>query len=268
MKAVCDDTSRIVGKEVLKGGYVRMFFSLARPFVGAVPGQFVHILVEPGGEPFLRRPFAIHGLAGRIVTVIFRVRGRGTALLAGKNRMDTVSILGPLGNGYDMSALRGGTLVFIAGGAGVASLAFLAQVSASAKPRARRILMLYGANTRDELAALPLLRKTGIEIRIATMDGSMGRRGPVTALLDGIGAEKDIAGIFSCGPDGMMKQISRYCATKGICGQVCLESRMACGVGACLGCVVRVRDKTGRDVIYRRVCRDGPVFDTREVIWQ
>ena len=142
-----------------------------------------------------------------------------------------------------------------------------------------------GAEDRQflESAGLAILRKRGVAYEVATVDGSLGEKGLVTALLDsnlrregvgqevlpstgpGTGREESILRVATCGPRGMLKAVTEICCRQGVAVEVCLEERMACGVGACLGCVCTVKTAAGRE--RKRVCADGPVFDGREVVW-
>jgi dihydroorotate dehydrogenase electron transfer subunit len=223
----------------------------------ASPGQFVHVRAADGWDPLWRRPFSVHrvGKNRRTIRLVFRRVGRGTGLLSRLAAGTGVDLLGPLGNGFD---LEGGfkTAVVAAGGLGIAPAFFLADRLAAAK---KRIVLVWGARTRSEFFGLDTLPRRGLRIHLATEDGSEGYRGRVTGLLENLlpdaGAGGSVRG-FACGPTPMLRSLAPAALASGFAWQASLEERMACGVGVCQGCVVRVREGG-----YRTVCADGPVFD-------
>ncbi len=248
----------------------------------AQPGQFVHLKVGATTEPLLRRPISIARIdrARGEITLFYRVAGRGTALLAGAKEGETLSVLGPVGKGF---ALPGeGELLLVAGGIGIFPLFSLLE----AVDRSRvKVKVLWGAESREffEGAGLAVLRELDVAYEVATLDGSLGQKGLVTDLLasnlrregggqgmlpsvmPGFGRGDSVLRVAACGPRGMLKAVTELCLRQAVPVEVCLEERMACGVGACLGCVCTVTTAAGP--ARRRVCTDGPVFDGREVVW-
>jgi dihydroorotate dehydrogenase electron transfer subunit len=240
---------------------------LSREIVGkARPGQFVMIHPRKYSEPLLPRPFSIHRVRGNRVDLLIRVAGEGTRQLSGLTPGDVLEIKGPLGRGFNLDSLR--VPILVAGGLGVAPLLFLAdrllkikQGQPLAPPR-----LLIGAGSKKELLGLQEFRAMGIRVQTATEDGSVGHKGLVTDLLERMTAKAlDRAMIYTCGPWGMMRAISSWAALRSIPCQVSLEARMACGMGACLGCSVARHRNSGPG--YAKVCQDGPVFEAREVAW-
>lgn len=217
------------------------------------PGQFVEIQCTKSVDPLLRRPLGVHRIVSDGIEILYEVVGRGTELLAGKRQGETLSIIGPLGNGFE--PVSGEGAILIAGGIGQAPLLALAERLADGK----KLQVLIGAKTESHILCEKDFKRLGCKVFIATDDGSKGHKGLVTDLL------KDTlnAAIYACGPTGMLKAVSRIARTHGVPCQVSLEERMACGVGVCLGCPVKV--KTGE---YKMVCKDGPVFDSEEVVWE
>ncbi|HOD36779.1 MAG TPA: dihydroorotate dehydrogenase electron transfer subunit [Syntrophales bacterium] len=256
-------------REVAKDHY-RMSIAMPAAFREAAPGQFVLVRVKDRAFPFLGRPLGVYAQEKRggenQIELLYRVAGRGTAVFALLKKGDFVEILGPLGRGF--SLVRGrDRIVLIAGGIGIAPLAPLARMLRKKLPSAVTLDLYYGARRADLLTGLGTLRKSCGTVRLATDDGSRGFRGPVTELFDGelknYPPERTV--IYACGPHTMLKRVSEILGCHPIPCQVSVEERMACGVGACLGCAVETKDG-GKP--YRRVCMEGPVFDINEIVWR
>jgi len=225
----------------------------------ARPGQFVNIKVNDGLEPLLRRPVSIHRVKGAKVKLFYEVLGAGTRTLSQRKPGEFLDLIGPLGNGFQFpsSVLRPpSSVVLVAGGMGVAPLVFLAEKIKLSKP-----LVLIGARTKKQILCAPEFKALGCSVRLATEDGSAGFRGKVTDLLKIVLAQTKPSGLFSCGPRPMLKAVSEIARENKINAQLSLEEHMACGIGACLGCVVTTESG------YRRVCKDGPVFSSQELTW-
>lgn len=237
----------------------------------AKPGQFVHLRCQDSTEPFLRRPFSFHEINHKNFAILYRVIGQGTNLLAKKRKGDLIDVLGPLGNGFDITPATSDqrlATILVAGGMGVAPLLALAErLSFSVERIAERdkIIVLLGAKTKAAVLCEKDFRKLGLKVKIATDDGSKGYKGLVTDLLKKVlkGATSDQrrATIYACGPQPMFKELARISRGLRISVQASLEENMACGVGACLGCPVET--KAG----YKQVCKDGPIFNLREIQW-
>lgn len=234
--------------------------SLEAPDIAATvrPGQFVMATCGKTQDPLLRRPFSVHNrLAGGVIQLLFRVVGRGTALLAQTEEGSTLSLVGPLGRSFGRAP--DGEVCLIGGGIGSAPLLFLAQwlVEQGTVP-----LVLLGAAHATELKALQQnFRKLGCSVHVSTDDGSLGHRGFVTELLPTLSSK--VSKIYTCGPMPMMAAVARYCGDSIAC-EVSLETHMACGLGACLGCAIPIPDKTDS---YQHVCKHGPVFQASAVQW-
>lgn len=227
----------------------------------AEPGQFVMVSCsEVGLSPLLRRPLSIHDVHGDTLTLLYRVVGEGTAVMAGMGAGDTISILGPLGQGFTIAETDHHCLV--GGGIGIAPLLLLARKIDRTQPKAG-ITILAGARNSQELLAIKKFETMGT-LHISTDDGSEGHHGFVTQLLDKM--HDTSLSVYTCGPTPMMQGVAKLCREHGWDCQVSLESHMACGIGACLGCAVaRSGIHEGADK-YVHVCKDGPVFKA-EVIW-
>ncbi|UWG96095.1 dihydroorotate dehydrogenase electron transfer subunit [Dehalobacter sp. DCM] len=239
----------------------------------ARPGQFLHIKVNNTNDPLLRRPLSIAGIDSEKeeLTIYYRVKGKGTELLSQVDENDHLSILGPLGTEFLVP--EDGELLLIAGGIGIFPLYSLIQ---AAQKKNIRMKLLWGGENRGflESAGLSSLITMGLDFEIATMDGSYGEKGLVTLLLDKYLEHKHTVELrqqgllqaAACGPNGMLKAVTDRCLAHDVPIEVSLEERMACGVGACVGCVCTVMGEDGQPA-RKRVCSDGPVFKGREVVW-
>jgi dihydroorotate dehydrogenase electron transfer subunit len=231
---------------------------------GAKPGQFVMIRVRPGIDPLLRRPFSICAVQDdELLLILYRVVGKGTAIMAEISEGDRFSVLGPLGKGFALPNPHQQSIL-VAGGIGVAPLLFLAQ-----HIRTGPIQLMMGFGSAAEIIALELILDRTIDFVIATDDGSAGHAGPVTDLLESQlnqhEFEKDTASIFTCGPKPMMRKVATMTLERGIPCQTSLEAVMACGVGVCRGCSIKATSK--EDHTYCHVCTDGPVFPAKAIDW-
>jgi dihydroorotate dehydrogenase electron transfer subunit len=271
-------TGEIIENRRVAPGHFQMTIRLPISFPTPSPGQFVMVRKAEQDEPMLARPISVFSFQRRNdhtnLQLLYRVVGRGTKLLSGSRNGDELSVLGPLGRGFTLpNGIR--RVIFIAGGVGVAPLTFLLHsglLSSRAEQEIQKDFYL-GAGSAELLTGLDRLEGF-CELGICTDDGSRGYHGPVTALFESSfemlkhdmgGYDPEETMIYACGPAAMIRVMGHLLNESQIRCQVSLEERMACGIGACLGCAVAVRNEAGkRD--YRRVCRDGPVFDLREII--
>ena len=253
--------AEIVRTENLTGDICR--FTVKAPDIAADarPGQFVMVRSGEGLDPLLRRPFSVHQVAeGGMLQILFKVIGKGTQALARLQTGQHMDVLGPLGRGFVHNTHSRHYLV--GGGIGIAPLLFLAkQMLQENEPAA--IGVLLGARTKDEIAALAEnFEDMGLGVQAATEDGSFGKQGLVTDLMAPLHHEKS-AMVYTCGPYPMLRAVVGICREKNWGCQVSLETLMACGLGACLGCAVLRADLNG----YDHACKDGPVFDAGDVAW-
>jgi dihydroorotate dehydrogenase electron transfer subunit len=253
----------------------------------AKPGQFVMVRVNQLLDPLLRRPFGIHGLYREkdscrqknhpsCIEILYRIAGKGTRVLSERKRGEEIDLLGPLGNGFCLGQ-NIKTAIMVAGGIGVAPLFSLAQTLKEVEDNHTEqieIIILLGGETGKDILCLKEFKKLGSKVEVSTNDGSLGAKGVVTNLLSGFlgnftPSESHSVQLFGCGPLPMLKALSELALSQDLPCQVSLESRMACGVGACLGCSVPiVLDKRGSsEALYQRVCKEGPVFDSTVIQW-
>lgn len=210
----------------------------------AVPGQFCMVSVP---NAYLRRPLSIYKTTKTTVSFLYKIVGKGTEIMASLRAGDSVKVLGPLGTGYPLNdKTLIGDPVLVAGGTGIASVHFLAL-----KLKKKGVLF-YGAKTKKELLCLSEFKKIGWKIFTATEDGSKGFKGFVTDLLKEKIKKDNI--VFTCGPDPMMKKVILIAKELNLTGYASLEEKMACGIGNCQGCAVKIGGE------YKMVCKDGPVF--------
>lgn len=233
---------------------------------GFAPGQFV--MLSPGArgaaerfDPLLPRPMAVYReqprAGGAELEILYKVSGRGTALLADAPPGATIRLVGPLGCGF-AEPPAGTRAVLVGGGTGIASLYELALRSAAVA----RPLVLLGARSAADLMGRDDFEALGVPLRIATEDGSVGVRGLVTQLLEEALEEEPGARVYACGPTPMMRRAAEIAAARQARCLVSLENTMACGFGVCLGCAAP-RAQGG----FALVCREGPVFEAADVDW-
>lgn len=245
-----------------------------------VPGQFLMIRAGDATDPLLARPFALYDVARDragtpvAIDVVYIVVGKGTAALARCKPGDRLRVWGPLGNGFGPPPE--GPVVFVAGGIGQTPFlalgrwwlgkASFAHMHHIKRPAASTTL-LYGVRTAALAAGVDDFQAAGIDVELATDDGSAGHHGFVTELLARrLEHGERPAKVVGCGPPGMLAALSRLVARFGVPCDLSLENHMACGFGACFSCVAPVRQADG-SVDLRRVCVEGPIFPAADVIW-
>lgn len=223
----------------------------------AVAGQFVEIYID-NGVNLLPRPISICEINKQngSIRLMYQTVGDGTELISKFKKGESIRIMGPLGNGFKICGSCEN--VFIGGGIGIPPLLETAKNCEGNKK------IILGFKTKDNIILQDDFKKIGAEVFIATDDGSYGFKGNVVQLIENINLKGDV--IFSCGPKIMLKGVAEYAQNNNIKCQVSMEERMACGIGACVGCVIKVKDNDSW--AYKKVCSDGPVFDSCEVIWE
>ncbi|MHB8881779.1 MAG: dihydroorotate dehydrogenase electron transfer subunit [Thermodesulfovibrionales bacterium] len=234
------------------------------------PGQFYMVEVHEGFDPLLKRAFSLFRRTPQGIQLMYRQQGRGTAILGNMRTGAVINMLGPLGRGYPLPT-AGETPVIMAGGIGIASVFSLIEKVPG------RAHVIYGARTKDDLFMLDELKKIAKGLSVCTDDGTDGRQGNVLLLLDQVlGTQPQLLNpvIYACGPRPMLRALSVVTKAKGLKAYLSLEEHMACGIGACLGCVVRVKvsghtpEDNGPQGTYQRVCKEGPVFDAEGIVWE
>ena len=211
-------------------------------------GQFVNIKLE---GKFLRRPISVCDCENDVLTLVYKVVGKGTEDMSRMKAGDRLDILTGLGNGYDL-APAGDRPLLLGGGVGVPPMYMLAK---QLRAEGKQVSVILGFNTKDEIFYEDEFRALGCDVTVATADGSYGVRGFVTSAMEGM----DYTYFYTCGPEPMLKAVYSASATEG---QFSFEERMGCGFGACMGCSCKT--VTG----YKRICREGPVLRKEEILWQ
>ncbi len=251
MSRIDDREGTIIRNSAVLPGYCLASIRLSRPMPEVKPGQFVMVRV-PSTEVFLRRPFSIYTYRNGVVSILYKVVGTGTRELAAAPSGTKVMVLGPLGNGFDL--LPGHQPVLVAGGIGIAGI-YLLWLALK-----RKAPLFWGCTSDADMGLLNKIIPD--EKRVATIDGSFGCKGNVVELL---ARELPLitkpVQVLACGPEPMFRSLRDLLEDEKIPCRVLLEERMACGLGICFGCVTKTLDQAEP---YKRVCKEGPVFD----LWQ
>jgi dihydroorotate dehydrogenase electron transfer subunit len=259
----------IVENNEIFAGYFRLVIHSPGLAKNTKPGQFIMLKVGDNYDPLLRRPMGIYKISNRdnnpCVELLYQVVCKGTAKMSAMKKGHLVDMLGPFGNGFAIPK-NIEIAVFVAGGVGIAPLAMLAEKMVRDTSDLKTYLFI-GGKSKNDVLCLDDFEKLNTEICITTENGSLGNQGIVTSPVSEFIDQKanGQASFFACGPFQMLKAVSELTAKKNIPCQVSLDRRMACGFGACLGCVIKIIQ--GNNRLYKNVCTDGPVFDAREVCW-
>ncbi len=254
----------ILNNKEITSGYFLMKLSSPRIAQNTLPGQFLHIKCSTNNNLLLRRPLSIHRVINKdTIEILYKVVGKGTLCLSKKKKGEKIDCIGPLGNGFQLpktdNQKHKTEIILVAGGIGIAPLIFLSQELAKS-----RIVAFLGAKTKDEILCAKELKNMNAEIHVSTEDGSLGYKGLVSNLLKNklLTLNSKLSIIYACGPKGMLKEIALLSKEHQIPCQVSFEQFMGCGIGICNACVIRTKQG------YKRVCKDGPVFDAEEIDWE
>ena len=281
------ESAAVLSLEDLGAGCRRLRLGAPATAAAAAPGQFVHVRVPALDASSMRRPVSVCDAdpAAGVLTLVFKIVGRGTAALATVREDDRVDLMGPLGNGFPLPP-AGAEVLLVGGGYGVAPLYFLARKVLDGRDAQDGldgldgqdgrggIHLFVGGRTKEDLLLLDDFRALGVDVHPATDDGSLGTKGLVTAPLDAWFAARGGVvhpataakpALFACGPAPMLRAIDERAQALGADAWLSLDRRMLCGVGACLGCTQVVRDGDATATV--RVCADGPVFPRGRIVW-
>lgn len=279
-KAIWHGSVTVTANECLAENTFRLRFDAPGLIPHLLPGQFLMLRLANTDDPLLGRPLAVYradAVTGS-VEVVYLVVGKMTRRLSQLPIGTPLLAWGPLGNGFDLP--EADHLVMVAGGIGQTPFYTLAEESLglrifaarcdqTKKRRAQKTTLLFGAKSQNRLACLDEFRELGVEVKVATEDGSQGVRGFVTELIGPTVTEAALPRtvIACCGPHPMLHAAFQTSKSLGdVPCYVSLESPMACGLGICFSCVVRYCDETGTPD-FVRTCVDGPVFDARRLVW-
>ena len=211
------------------------------------PGQFVNIKLD---GLFLRRPISVCDVNDNMLTIIYKIVGKGTEQMS-QMTGGNLDILTGLGNGYDLS-VSGVKPVLLGGGVGVPPMYLLAKKLIA---EGKQVSVILGFNTKNEVFYEEDFKALGADVTVTTVDGSYGQKGFVTDVLK----QMDYTYFYTCGPEPMLKAVY---AASNTSGQMSFEKRMGCGFGACMGCSCKTI--TG----YKRICKEGPVMRKEEILWE
>lgn len=248
----------------IQGGYNLLVMRAPAIAPQVRPGQFVHVLVPHLGESILRRPFSVFRADRDQLAILYKGVGKGTRTLSYLRMGETLSLIGPLGRGYP-GLSDGNYPVLVAGGYGMAAL-YLCARGLPVKGTA-----FFGGRSAADILCVKEFEALGWHVVVTTEDGSLGIKGKVTDALDAW-FQADGAGhrpeLFVCGPSGMLKAVAARALQHSWPAWVSVDNNMGCGVGACLTCVLKVRGRGGDEWTWARACREGPVFNAEEIIWE
>lgn len=247
--------AEVLRNEILNENHRRLVLRAPEMAGAARPGQFAEL--STAGATLLRKPISIAQAdpeRGEL-TFVYRIIGKGTAALAELAPGDSLDLIAPLGNGFGRPA---GPAVLVGGGVGVPPLWFMASRLAGEGLPAT---VVTGARTGRDLLLQEELRTLPVRFLCATDDGSAGRAGTVLTVLEELADELSGATVYACGPWPMLKALAAFCAGRGLALEVCLEAYMGCGLGVCVGCTIPTVNG------MQRVCKEGPVFNATEVLW-
>jgi dihydroorotate dehydrogenase electron transfer subunit len=261
---------KIVSNLQVAPGHFKMIFDSPEISREASPGQFIHVRVNEELDPLLRRPFSIHRAGDGSIEILCKIRGKATEILSGRKSGEFLDVIGPLGKGFPLPEIsrKDGVscAILVAGGFGVAPLVFLAEKLREFKVKEPKIkiIALVGARTKNHILCEKELINLCDDVKIATDDGSCGYRGIVTDLLKDLLVTIDcrLSTLYASGPNFMLQEIKGIAKIFKILSFGSLEENIACGLGGCFGCAVKTTEG------YRRVCKDGPVFNLEEIVWE
>lgn len=276
----------ILKNEKITDACCRLTLDFSKDRHPPIPGQFYNIRCTGNRDPLLRRPFSIHRLTKEngipCLQILYRVIGKGTEWLSHRKKGETLDLIGPLGNGFLIE--RRTDVVLAARGIGIAPLCAVADAVRSMDPESR-LHILMGARIKDRVFYQEELQRLGT-LYVYTDDGSLGFHGRAPELLLHLletGKVPRSCSLYACGPAPMLMELSSLSQRFGFDGQAALETHMGCGFGACLSCAIPLRPASIRKntrwtksalqwsedgrTCYSLICKDGPVYDIREVDW-
>lgn len=257
------EKTTVVQHDLFQGQY--RLLRVAAPKIGpkVQPGQFVHLKIPRMEQAVLRRPFSVFKADAEGLSILYATVGRGTEVLNAVCVGEELDLLGPLGNGFPNPGQPENLPVLVAGGYGNAALYL------QAKNLPKKGVAFFGGRTAEDILCVDEFKELGWDVRVATDDGSLGTKGLVTAALDPWleeqGGNFQALELFACGPNAMLRAIGDRALDHGITAWLSMDRNMACGVGACLTCVIKRKTETGWE--WARCCKDGPVFNAKEILW-
>ena len=259
-----EQTVQIVSNERDTDAYFRLVLR-APPIAPLIqPGQFAHVRILPLKDALLRRPFSIFQVADNTFSILYKTVGKGTEVLSQMRAGGELSIIAPLGHGFTVPQPGGEIPLLVAGGYGMAAMFLLAQRSP------QKGIVFVGGRRRVDILCEKEFAALGWEVRVATEDGSHGEKGlvtqPLLAELRTPHSALRTRKLFACGPTPMLKVVGKIAEDFRVPAELSMDEHMCCGVGVCLTCVIPVKTDGGWE--YQRTCTEGPVFDSRQIVWE
>ena len=254
-------TVTIVSQERDAESYFRLV--LKAPDIAPLiqPGQFAHVRILPMKDALLRRPFSIFQVGQDTFSILYKNVGKGTDALSRMRAGEELSVIAPLGHGFTLPPAGGETPLLVAGGYGMAAMFLLAQRSPQIG------IVFVGGRRRVDILCEKEFAAIGWEVRVATEDGSHGEKGFVTLpLIAELQKKLPQRKLFACGPTPMLKAVGKLAEDFNLPAELSMDEHMCCGVGTCLTCVIPVKAGDGWE--YQRTCTEGPVYDSREIVWE
>ena len=258
-----EQTVQIVSNERDTDSYFRLVVRAPQIAPRIQPGQFAHVRVLLMKDALLRRPFSIFQVEGDTFSILYKSVGKGTEVLARMRAGEELSVIAPLGHGFTVPKRGGETPLLVAGGYGMAAMYLLAQRSP------QKGIAFGGGRRRVDILCEKEFAGIGWEVRATTEDGSHGEKGLVTQpLIAELQTKLPVAKckLFACGPTPMLKAVGKIAEDFNLPAELSMDEHMCCGVGTCLTCVIPI--KAGDSWEYQRTCTEGPVFDSRRIVWE
>jgi len=281
-----EQTVQIVSNERDTDQYFRLVLRAPQIAPLIQPGQFAHVRILPLKDALLRRPFSIFQVAGDTFSILYKTVGKGTDALSRMRAGGELSVIAPLGHGFSVPKAGGEIPLLVAGGYGMAAMYLLAQRSP------QKGIVFVGGRRRVDILCEKEFAALGWDVRVTTEDGSHGEKGlvtqPLLAELRTPHSALRTCRLFACGPTPLLKAVGKIAEDFNVPAELSMDEHMCCGVGVCLTCVIpvktgdglrrakarlpaaTVREHGGRDGgwEYQRTCTEGPVFDSRQIVWE
>jgi len=256
---VCENSIVIDNKEISKNIFLLVVQS---PLISkeVTPGQFVNIQCSTGSEALLRRPISVFNAYDDVLEIVYQVKGKGTLLLSKVWAGSSISLVGPLGKGFN-TAVTNSRIAVVGGGIGIFPLYYLLTKLQSCKKYS-----FIGFRSKDQVIFKKEFIKASNIFTLSTDDGSYGQKGLVIVPFEER-LKKGLDQVYTCGPEPMIKKVVELCHQYDVKCQVSLEQRMCCGVGACTVCVCKAKSNNPDKWEYLRVCKNGPIFESTQIIF-
>ena len=260
------ETAKVIWNKPESRSYYRIGLACSSVYENARPGQFVTLHLPGNLTPLLRRPFSIHRLIkenGHIVgmEILYKVVGGFTEKLTRATAGDPVNLLGPIGKGFTVSK-NFKKVALVGGGIGIAPLIFLTDALKESGVRLSNSIACLGGRTSDDILCKTIFKSFDITVCTTTDDGSEGEQALVTRPLEKWITSNNPDMIYACGPMPMLRAVADIANKNKLPCEISIETIMACGLGACLGCAVNKNETTGK---YQHACIDGPVFNAKNI---